>query len=45
MHTKFDRIKSSDANPFIDPQGYRAYIAEKEQAFRATLTEQRRPSS
>ena len=45
MHAKYDRLKSSDANPFIDQQGYRAYIAEKEQAFQAKLTEQRDPTS
>lgn len=28
-------------NPFIDPQGYRSYVEQKEQAFQKTLTEQR----
>jgi metallo-beta-lactamase class B len=28
-------------NPFIDPEGYRAYVAQKEKAFRDTLAEQR----
>jgi metallo-beta-lactamase class B len=30
----------SDDNPFIDPAGYKAYIADREQAFRKTLEEQ-----
>jgi len=29
------------ANPFIDPAGYRAYVAEREQAFEKELTKQR----
>ena len=28
-------------NPFVDPEGYRAYVAQKERAFRATLAAQR----
>ncbi|MBC8354985.1 MAG: serine hydrolase [Planctomycetes bacterium] len=41
MHAKYDRVKSTDTNPFIDPQGYRAYVAEKERAYLTTLTDQR----
>jgi metallo-beta-lactamase class B len=41
MHAKYARLKSAGGNPFIDPQGYRAYVAEREQAFQAKLTEQR----
>jgi metallo-beta-lactamase class B len=41
MHAKHDRVKKADANPFIDPQGYRAYVAEKEKAYLATLAQQR----
>jgi metallo-beta-lactamase class B len=33
--------KDPSKNPFIDPDGYRAYVAQKEKAFRATLAEQR----
>ena len=40
MIAKFGRIKSADQNPFIDPAGYRDYVALKEQAFRKTLAEQ-----
>jgi len=42
MEAKHARIGSSTANPFIDPQGYRAYIADRERAFRAELARQRR---
>ena len=32
--------KDHATNPFIDPEGYRAYVAQKEKAFRDTLAEQ-----
>jgi len=31
----------SDTNPFIDPDCYQAYVADREQAFRRTLAERR----
>jgi metallo-beta-lactamase class B len=42
MIQKFEKSKSATANnPFIDPEGYRAYVELKEKAFRDTLTAQR----
>jgi CubicO group peptidase (beta-lactamase class C family)/glyoxylase-like metal-dependent hydrolase (beta-lactamase superfamily II) len=41
MRAKYDRLKKADGNPFIDPKGYQAYVAEKEQVFRAKLADQR----
>jgi metallo-beta-lactamase class B len=42
MVEKYERSKAgSGKNPFIDPEGYRAYVEQKEKAFRATLAEQR----
>ena len=41
MHAKYARLKTSEQNPFIDPQGYREYVAEREQAYRTKLAEQR----
>ena len=41
MHAKYERRKTADANPFIDPQSYRAYVAEKDQVFQTKLAEQR----
>ena len=38
---KYERRADSKPNPFIDPKGYRAYINERETAFRKTLAEQR----
>jgi metallo-beta-lactamase class B len=46
MIQKFEKSKSATAkNPFIDPEGYRAYIELKEKAFRDTLTAQRTKAS
>src|SRR4051812_49304004 len=42
MAAKHERAgRGAGANPFVDPEGYRAYVARKEQAFRDTLAEQR----
>jgi metallo-beta-lactamase class B len=40
MLAKFERIKSADQNPFIDPAGYQEYVDFKAKAFRNTLAEQ-----
>jgi len=41
MAEKYKKLKPGAANPFIDPAGYRAYIAERHQAFDSKLQEQR----
>ena len=40
MEAKYARMKEHAANPFIDPEGYRSYVAEREQTFRAELAKQ-----
>jgi metallo-beta-lactamase class B len=40
MEAKFARIKPGGANPFIDGEGYKSYVAEREQAFREELKRQ-----
>ncbi|HLJ23629.1 MAG TPA: subclass B3 metallo-beta-lactamase [Candidatus Acidoferrales bacterium] len=40
MEAKYARMKEGGANPFIDPDGYKSYIDEREQAFRAELAKQ-----
>jgi hypothetical protein len=40
MDEKLKRLRAGGRNPFIDPEGYRAYIKEREQAFRAELSVQ-----
>jgi metallo-beta-lactamase class B len=37
---KYPRLKPGEANPFIDPEGYQKYVAEKEHAFEAELAAQ-----
>jgi metallo-beta-lactamase class B len=34
MKAKYEKMKSGAANPFIDPEGYRAYVSEREATFR-----------
>ncbi len=37
---KYSRWKAGDKNAFIDPAGYKAYIADREQAFESELKKQ-----
>ncbi len=40
MEAKFGRTKVGGPNAFIDPEGYKSFVAEKEQEFRAELKKQ-----
>ena len=40
LNAKYPRLKEGAANPFIDPAGYKAYVTEREQAFRTELAKQ-----
>jgi metallo-beta-lactamase class B len=40
MEAKYARMKPGEPNPFIDPEGYKSYVAEREQTFRAELAKQ-----
>jgi metallo-beta-lactamase class B len=40
MAEKFARAKQGAANPFVDPEGYKSYVADREQAFRAEWNKQ-----
>jgi len=40
MEAKYARLKAGAANPYIDPQGYKDYVAEREQAFVSELQRQ-----
>lgn len=42
MTARYDLLTTGRANAFVNPGGYKKYVAEKEQAFRKTLAEQRR---
>jgi metallo-beta-lactamase class B len=37
---KYDRFKKGDKNAFVDPAGYKAYIADRQHAFEAELNRQ-----
>lgn len=41
METKYAHLKDGSANPFIDPVGYKAYVTEREEAFRRELAKQK----
>jgi metallo-beta-lactamase class B len=41
MKTKYLRLKEGAANPFVDPAGYSAYVADREAAFRTELAKQK----
>jgi len=34
LEAKYEKMKAGGANPFIDPEGYKAYVAEREATFR-----------
>ena len=40
MEAKFPKMKPGGANPFIDPEGYKRYVAEREKTFRSELEKQ-----
>jgi metallo-beta-lactamase class B len=42
MEAKYERLTAGGANPFLDPEGYRAYVMEREGAYLKTLEQQRR---
>jgi metallo-beta-lactamase class B len=41
MEEKYARIKDGASNPFIDPDGYKNYVNEREAAFRTELARQK----
>jgi metallo-beta-lactamase class B len=40
LEPKYERFKAGATTVFIDPDGYKSYVAEREQAFRRELTKQ-----
>ena len=45
MTAKYARMKPGAPNPWIDPDGYKNYITEKEHAFRAELAKQKKAAN
>jgi len=41
LEEKFARMKEGGPNPLIDPEGYKSYVAEREQTFLAELAKQK----
>jgi metallo-beta-lactamase class B len=41
MEQKYARLSAGNGNPFIDPDGYKQYVAQKEQAFLVELAKQK----
>jgi len=41
LEEKYALVKEGGANPFVDPSGYKKYIAQKEQDFRTELAKQK----
>lgn len=41
MEAKYAQLKAGAAAPFVDPDGYKKFVADKEQEFRAELAKQR----
>ena len=41
LEEKYPRLKQGTENPFLDPEGYKSFIAEKEQEFRTELARQK----
>ena len=40
LQEKYERMKGGDKNAFVDPAGYKAYVADRERAFEAELRRQ-----
>jgi metallo-beta-lactamase class B len=40
MATKYARLQSGDKQAFVDPAGYKSYVADRQQAFEAELAKQ-----
>lgn len=40
MEAKYARLKAGGTNPYIDPAGYKSYVADREQAFLSELEKQ-----
>ncbi len=43
MDEKLKRLRAGDRNAFVDPAGYRAFVEDRERAFRVELARQRQP--
>ena len=44
LEAKYPLLNERGTNPFIDPGGYKTFVAQKEQEFRTELSKQKLPS-
>ena len=44
LETKYPRLNGAGPGPFVDPGGYRKYVADRERAFRSELAKQKKGS-
>jgi hypothetical protein len=43
MEAKYARLqKDSNTNPFVDPEGYQAYVGERANSFQETMEKQKK---
>lgn len=42
MEKKYEKFNAGNATVFVDPEGYKAYVADREQAFLTALEKQMR---
>jgi hypothetical protein len=40
MIERYARLKKGEPNPFVNPEGYKEYVAQKVRSFRKILAEQ-----
>jgi metallo-beta-lactamase class B len=40
LEQKYPHLRAGTVNPFIDPDGYKKFVTEKEQEFRTELAKQ-----
>jgi metallo-beta-lactamase class B len=45
MKEKYAKLEKGGANPFIDPAGYKTYVADREQAYLKNLADQKQKAS
>src|SRR5262249_34180402 len=45
LEKKYPRLKASGVTVFVDPEGYKSYVAEREQAFKRELAKQKAASA
>jgi metallo-beta-lactamase class B len=43
LEEKYKKLKAGGANPFVDPEGYQAYVSERQEAFERELAKQKGP--